>query len=316
MAVSTTTLFKQLAISVGVSAALVGTAMADPVGAFDYTQEFEFIEPITPEGIDKSGATIGGGNVDGSTKLEWGTPKNDEGNRSSIVINPTGIAAPESQTPSNVLTAGEVQVAFGPNAINQLDFAAGPVLVHNNFVIRGTSLDNAKAQDYIQLTPIAGEADGFGTSVQEVTFDVNFKETDNNIDDQGNGDGTPCSHFKTDAEFGCGDIFALSGGLLTEPVDVNDGAFQAFLLDTFVRGDYAYDVYITAPGLGLLPEAACLEADAGLDCIGFTTFENQVNAFQLAFAVLAREIPVPATLLLFGGSLLSMAWFRRRKAVA
>lgn len=306
MAVSTKTLFKQLAISVGVSAALAGTAMADPVGSFDFTQEFEFVDPTTPASVLAEGVTDGVSNIDGNTKLSWGTASNDQNKISSLVINPE---AADSETPSGDLTDGNIGVSFGPDAINNLVFEDGPTLVHNNFVIRGNTLESATAQDYIQLfNPLPD--DGQGTQVQQVTFDVDFVETENNAPD---GDG--CTHDKINA-FGCGDIFAIDGGLLGEGTIVNNGTKLAFLLDSFVREGYAYDVYIAAAGLELLNAESCALADAAAGCIGFTTFENESNAFLIEFAILARQIPVPATLFLFGGSLLSMAWFRRRKAVA
>ena len=304
--VSAKQLFKQFAISVGVSAALAGTAMATPVGSFEFTQEFEFVDPTQPGSIIAEGITSGVSNIAGNTKLSWGTEANSEDKISSLVINPE---AGDSESPSGDLTTGSISVAYGPDAINNLVFADGPTLVHNNFVIKGASLQSATAQDYIRLfNPLPD--DGQGTQVQEVTFDVDFAETKNNAPD-----GTGCTHVKVNAS-GCGDIFAIDGGLLGAGTLVNNGAQLAFLLDSFVRAGYAYDVYIAAVGLEELNEASCALAGADAGCIGFTTFENESNEFLIEFAILARQVPVPATLLLFGGSLLSMAWFRRRKAVA
>lgn len=291
-------LFKQVAIGVGFGAALMGSAIADPIASFDYTQEFEFVEPIAPASVNKEGATSGASDVDGFTKLSWGTEFNDFDEISSLVINPLPL---DSTTPSNVLTAGTVTTSTDINAVS---FSLGPVVVHNNFVITGETLDSTTAQDYVVLSPLGGGGD----QIQQITFGIDFQETTNNAGDPG-----ACPAGVAYNEFGCGDIFALSGGLLGVPTILN-GSIVAFLIDNFILDGYSYDVFITAPGLGVLTDAACAAVGETSGCIGFTTFENQVNAFQLAFAIIASEnIPEPATLALFAGSLLLMGLVRRRK---
>jgi hypothetical protein len=294
-------LLKQVAIGVGFGAALMGSAIADPIVSFDYTQEFEFVEPIAPVSVNKEGATSGASDVDGFTKLSWGTPANPEGNISSLVINPVDLGD-NSDTPSNVLTQGNVVTSTDVNAVN---FTLGPVVVHNNFVITGATLDSTAAEDYVVLSPFGGGAD----ATQQITFGIDFQETDNNPGNPG-----ACPEGVAFNQFGCGDIFALSGGLLGVPTILN-GSIVAFLIDSFFVGIYNYDVYITAPGLGVLSDAACTVVGEESGCIGFTTFENEINAFQLAFAIVAseRQIPAPATLTLFAGSLLLMGLVRRRK---
>jgi hypothetical protein len=291
-------LLKQVAIGVGFGAALMGSAIADPIASFDYTQEFEFVEPIAPAGVNKEGATAGASDVDGFTKLSWGSEFNDFDEISSLVINPLPT---DSTTPSNVLTAGTVTTSTDVNAVS---FSLGPVVVHNNFVITGETLDSTTAQDYVVLSPLGGGDD----QVQQITFGIDFQETTNNAGDPG-----ACPEGVAYNSFGCGDIFALSGGLLGVPTILN-GSIVAFLIDNFILDGYSYDVFITAPGLGVLTDAACAAVGEASGCIGFTTFENEVNAFQLAFAIIASEnIPEPATLALFAGSLLLMGLVRRRK---
>lgn len=291
-------LLKQVAIGVSFGAALMGSAIADPIASFDYTQEFEFVEPIAPAGVNKEGATAGVSDVDGFTKLSWGTESNSFNEISSLVINPL---PGDSTTPSNVLTAGTVTTSTDINAVS---FGLGPVVTHNNFVITGTSLDSATAEDYVVLSPLGGGVD----QIQQITFGIDFYETPNNPGNPG-----ACPAGVAFNGFGCGDIFALSGGLLGVPTLLN-GSIVAFLIDSFVDDIYTYDVFITAPGLGVLTDAACAAVGESSGCIGFTTFENEVNAFQLAFAIIASEnIPEPATLALFAGSLLLMGLVRRRK---
>jgi len=294
-------LFKQLVVGIGFGTVLASSAMsATLITSFDYTQEFEFVEPIAPAGVSKTGSTDTVTDVNGFTKLSWGTPLNAANQPSSLVINPEAL---DSTTPSGDLTQGNVTVSTD---INALPFALGPVLTHNNFVISGTSLDRAAAEDYVVLSPFGGGAD----QVQEITFGILFEETDNSLS------GLACPSGAENA-LGCGDIFVLSGGLLGVPTIVNGGEL-AFLIDSFVRDGYVYDVFLqeSLGALGVLSDAACAATTppSPSGCIGFTTFEGESNSFQLQFAILASEaIPEPATIALLAGSLLLMGVVRRKK---
>lgn len=302
---------KQLAIGLGLSAAMVGSASAATmITSFDYTQEFEWVEPINPAGVVKEGATAGVSDVDGFTKLSWGNPSNDFGLPSSLVINPE---AGDSTTPSNNLTSGSGATGLMVSTdVNATTFALGPVVTHNNYVItdpENQSLQNTMAEDYVVLTPAGGGAD----QVQEVTFGVSFTETLNRPEAPGS-----CPAGVPFNGFGCGDIFALGSDLLElATAQLFNGTTLAFLIDSFSVDGFTYDVYVAALGLGPLSAEACAAADAGENCIGFTTAENQENSFQLEFAILATEnIPEPATLGLLAASLLLMGLVRRdRKSV-
>ena len=300
---------KQLAIGLGLSAAMVGSASAATmITSFDYTQEFEWVEPINPAGVVKEGATSGVSDVDGFTKLSWGVPSNNFNLPSSLVINPE---AGDSTTPSNNLTSGSGATGLMVSTdVNATTFALGPVVTHNNFVITdpaNQSLQNTAAQDYVVLTPNGGGPD----QIQEVTFGVEFTETPNRPEAPGS-----CPAGVPFNGFGCGDIFALTSDLigLATAQAFNNGSVLAFLIDSFSDGIFTYDVYVAALGLAPLSEEACTAAGAGENCIGFVTAENEVNSFQLEFAILATEnIPEPATLGLLAASLLLMGLVRRRK---
>lgn len=323
-----TAMLRQLGLGAGLTVFTASAALAipAPIGSFDVSQEFEFIS-ANPAGVDKTGGSPGV--IDGFTKLEWGVPWFDvDGPRSSLVINPE---ATDSTEPTNDLIEGPAIVtanngADGVTTFLDIDFAIGPELVHNNFIISGTSLNSAVARDNVILS-VAGDT----KETSSLQFDINFEETDNNQTE------ADCEASYADptlpkawspynnAQGGCGDIFVLDLTQLV-PTLVNDigslggvNPVPAFLIDVFNVGAYQYDVYLreVSDSIQALSTDACVAATGSSDaCIGFVTNENESNFFQLAFGIVStpRDVPVPATLFLMGGSLLSMAWFRRRKS--
>lgn len=331
---------RQLGLGVGFSVFAAGALAVGPITTFTVEQEFEFTA-WSPEGTGTdtttgviasgaSGADNGDGtfgNVDGATKLAWGDPELAAGLPSSLVINPTG----DLNVPSNALSAAPVNVvadngADGVTTFLDVDFELGPEVVHNNWVIYDPSLETATATDYVTLT-----ANG-NTQVQGPMFDILFKETSNALgghESGGDGTGCPSSYANGtqawDSLNGCGDIFVLDLTQLVptfvneiNPVDPANPVI-AFLIDSFVIGDYKYDVYLREEtgNIAALSNDACFAATGSNDdCIGFVTLEERSTAFQLAFGIVSSEVvPAPATLFLMGGSLLSMAWFRRRRSV-
>ena len=298
---ATSTSMKKLALAAGLSLATMGSASAALIASWDYTQEFEFIEPISPASVDKSGVTAGVSDVAGNTKLEWGTSTGL--GRSSLVINPDEVT-PALTMPSNVLTQGNVTTSTDLDAFF---FAAGPSIVHNNFVIADDSLSSADAQDYVTLTPFGGGID----QIQNIVFGIKFVETLNSLT------GAACPSG-IENEFGCGDIFVLSGGLLGVPTFVNTTTTNdlAFLIDSFLRDGFKYDVYLREQtgSLGVLSNAACTAASAGWGCIGWTTHENASTIARLQFGIHATEVPEPGTLALLSGGLMLLGWTLRKKA--
>lgn len=300
-------LVKQVSLGIAASTFAVA-ASADLITSFDFTQEFEFIDFAPDPGVTAVGGVPG--NVAGWTQLQWGTGTvAGGGQQSSLVIN---------QGPGrDSLVTGSISVS---QDINALVFANGPTLTHNNYVITGSSLATATAQDYVILTPALPNVGA--DQIQQVAFTVKFEETTNALGEDDAGASCPSStlagFLAWDAVNGCGDIFALGLGELV-PTVVNTNQI-AFLIDTFNRDGFKYDVYLreSTGNIGLLTDDACDAAGAEENCVGFVTRENQSTRFQLTFAILAteREIPAPGTLFLLGGSLLSLGWFRRRKAAA
>ncbi len=303
-----TSVVRQLGLGVGLGVFAASSSMAGTmITSFDWTQEFEFIDPILPASVNKVAGPVGNVNP-GFTKLSWGTESNSFDKISSLVINPL---AGDNETPSNVILSGSGATAIVVQTgipVAVADFQLGPKVVHNNFVITGAALDSAFAKDFVELTPTGGGS----TQIQQVTFGIEFLETDNGLR------GAACPSGIVNA-FGCGDIFALTLGF-GAPAFVNS-AGPAFEIDDFDIDGWNYKVYLQEATGAIQPlsQQACLAAGAPIGCVGFVTNENESNSFQLQFAIVAAEIPpppvpVPATLFLMGGSLLSLAWFRRRKA--
>ena len=299
-------LVKQVSLGIAASTLAVA-ASAAPIATFDFTQEFEFTSwtPVPPGVIGSGGVA---GVVPGFTQLQWGVPSNNTNSQSSLVIN--------AGAGQNLLVTGSIDVS---QDINTLVFENGPTLTHNNFVITGSSLATATATDRVVLTPALPDVGA--AQVQQIAFTVRFEETPNNAitnDDSTCDAKTQAGFSAWSDEFGCGDIFALGLGQLV-PTLVNNGEV-AFLIDSFTRDGFKYDVFLqeAAGTIGLLTDDACGATGSANGCVGFVTKENESTSFQLTFAILAteREIPAPGTLFLLGGSLLSLGWFRRRKAAA
>ena len=299
-------LVKQLALGVGFgSFFFTGAALATGhISSFDYTQEFEFVEPVVEAGVNKTGTTDTNNDVNGNTKLAWGVPHTSGDPQSSLVINAEPL---DLHTPSGDLTAGTVTVADWDPVTPTATFALGPRLTHNNIVLDsvGTTLVSTAAEDFVVL-----KSGGNPDQTQNITFGVNFKETPNG----GNPAGVP-------------DIFALTGLPAVAPVLFNEAASPgplpddeklAFLIDSFLIDDFHYDVYLAAVGLGPLTSGQCADAGVSFPCIGFTTPEEASTTFQLQFAIVAspweRTIPEPSTMALLATSLLLMGWVLRRKA--
>ncbi|MCB1667838.1 MAG: THxN family PEP-CTERM protein [Porticoccaceae bacterium] len=301
------TQLKQVALVSVLSVFGVSAANAVPlITQWGSEQEFEFTAWEDTNGgggddIFASGAS--GSNVAGVTKLAWGSPTGSP--RSSIVINP-GV---DPTQPTNALVNSNVTTSTD-GVLQLADFGLGPVLAHNNFAISNAfqTLDTATGTDYVVLEALAPPLGALAPRV--LTFGINFAETNNAL----TGDACPSGNPGT----GCSDIFTLSGLDLGPEVDVIDSDDDAFQIDQFLipadgGGFIKYTVYLLAEGLGFLDNAVCSVAGAEDGCIGLITLEGQTNAFQLRFAITAEEIPEPATLALFAGSLLLMLGLRRRK---
>ena len=130
-----------------------------------------------------------------------------------------------------------------------------------------------------------------------IPFSIAFTETSNAI---------PCA---ADSPPGnpCNDIFVLTGGLLNQTFDYDDGSGLS---------TYFVNIFPTTGGvLSILDDSACLAANQLAGCLGFTTVEGQNTTLAFGFTISTEplQIPEPGILALLGLGLIGLFSLRRRQ---
>ena len=220
-----------------------------------------------------------------SSSLTWGVPNQVGGQQSSLVI-------------GNSPALGVVNTYQGvspPALPPYLGFSTS--LTHNNNVITGgsTSLLSAVLTNTVALDPLIPDNPAMPGMV--IPFSIAFTETTN---------ATPCA---ADSPPGnpCNDIFVLTGGLLNQTFDYNDGTgWSTYYVNIFPTiGDV----------LSKLSDAACTAAGQASGCIGFTTVEGLNTTLEFAFTISTQplDVPEPGVLALLGAGLIGLFSLRRRQ---
>lgn len=176
-------LTKQLAGALSVSALAIGTAYAQPITTWDYTNEAGF-SAFAGTDVDASGSS--GPLLNLPITLTWGAT-------SALTVN--------SPVSGQVTTNGAA--------------APGTPLVHDNFPIPlGLSLTSATLDSILTLTPSGG---GTTITLPTLTFNILFEETPNNPPSGGcDGGGSPGDAENAE---GCRDIFVLANPDAFQSID-------------------------------------------------------------------------------------------------
>lgn len=259
-----------------IAAALL--TVSAPAGATVTTWDYSISSLFTFATYTGSGS---GAITPGAPSLSWGTPATAAG-QSSLVIG--GSPA-----------AGSVDTYFGvapPQAPPFLGFSTS--LTHNNNPIFGNSLTSGVLTNTVTLDPFV--PDNPGLTPFNFVFAISFTETPNV---------GPCAVAGSPTV--CNDIFVLNAGLLNDSFVYDDGTGPT---------TYFVNIFPTTGGvLSILEPDACLAAGAEINCIGFSTPENQSTTLAFGFTISTQplQIPEPGMLALLGLGMTGLfAWRRRR----
>ncbi|WP_026971951.1 THxN family PEP-CTERM protein [Aliagarivorans marinus] len=315
-------------ISFGVAASLAASqSHAVLITEWDYRNDAGFLSfentnenpaGITPSGltalgVDYSGPLAFGPTLDGlPTGLSWG----NGGDQSSLTLgSSTGVFGDEGRLDS-----------VTPGGISGTVFTGGPAVdgvgvVHSNFAIPQGSetLGKAVVLDGLELSVAEPAAYGpLDFAAPTLAFGIYFEETFNGISSNcPYGDGNPA----------CEDLFVITIPTEAEvSVDVDADTFEFsvdFRLDndpTTELGQYEYTITTLLQGVDVIGFDAnseqCTNAGIAVDteCWGFLTEEGQDNYLAASYRITATDVTEPATLAVFGLSLLGLAGVRRRQA--
>jgi hypothetical protein len=241
-----------------------------------------------------------GSQIETQRQVSWGDPAGN------IFAQPAGGRSGISISDGDGAPPGGNDTTVNPNTGNVVtndltnNIGLGAWITHHNNPISGAfaTLRTSQIDSSLSLWAVPpGNTGGLpDTGPSTLTFTVFFAETPN---------ATPCTIASSPTP--CNDIFALNQA-------------QAFNQQFTYNGDtYFVSIFpIVGAGLGSftqLPAAACADAGAAPNCIGFTTVEGQNTTIRFGFAITAQpiSIPEPGTLALLGGSLFGLAALRRRR---
>lgn len=221
-----------------------------------------------------------------SASLTWGVP------------NPAGNGQQSSLVIGNSPAIGTVDTYLGsspPASPPYLGFSTS--LTHNNNVINGgsTSLLTAILTNTVALDPLIPDNPAMPGMI--IPFSIAFTETPNVAPCAANSPpGNPCN-----------DIFVLTGGLLNQTFDYDDGTGLS---------TYFVNIFPTTGGvLSILSDSACAAAGQASGCLGFTTVEGQSTTLAFGFTISTQplNVPEPGILALLGVGLLGLFSLRRRQ---
>ncbi len=264
----------------GVAAALA--MVSAPASAIVTTWDYEVDSIFTAATYGGSGGSLA---TLPSTTLHWGIPSNPANQQSSLVV-------------GNNPAIGQVDTYLGvnpPQALPYLGFSTS--LTHNNRVIQGgsTSLLTAILTNTVSLTPFVPPQGALPDQI--IPFSIAFTETPN---------ATPCAAASPPGN-PCNDIFVLTGGLLNQTFNYDDGTgMSTYFVNIFP---------VTGGVLSILSNSECAAAGQANGCFGFTTAEGQATTLAFGFTISTEplQVPEPGMLALLGLGLMGVFIWRRRQ---